>query len=180
MDKLALEEAGFLNVVSVPDGAPAKVKEGAVPAPDVDTKYSYLWNCRAVLDQATRVLMATDNDPPGHALAEELARRLGQSSPLSGVVSACRSPPRPPTPPTPPPTSLTAPPPPHPPSQPTPSPIPTTPLLPVPATPPPPLLHLFPPSWLGPTCHVHVSNQHRHATCTPGSAFSAQAQTRHC
>ena len=78
MDKLALEEAGFMNVVSVPDGAPAKVKEGAVPAPDADTKYSYLWNCRAVLDQATRVLMATDNDPPGHALAEELARRLGQ------------------------------------------------------------------------------------------------------
>ncbi|DBA96517.1 TPA: hypothetical protein ACH3X1_015395 [Trebouxia sp. C0004] len=78
MDKLALEEAGFMNVVSVPDGAPAKVKEGAVPAPDADTKYSYLWNCRAVLDQATRVLMATDNDPPGHALAEELARRLGR------------------------------------------------------------------------------------------------------
>jgi len=77
MDKLALEEAGFMNVVSVPDGAPAKVKEAAVPAPDADTKYSYLWNCRAVLDQATRVLMATDNDPPGHALAEELARRLG-------------------------------------------------------------------------------------------------------
>lgn len=25
MDKLALEEAGFLNVVSVPDGAPAQV-----------------------------------------------------------------------------------------------------------------------------------------------------------
>lgn len=78
MDKLALEEAGFMNVVSVPDGAPAKVKEGAVPAPDADTKYSYLWNCRAVLDQATRILMATDNDPPGHALAEELARRLGK------------------------------------------------------------------------------------------------------
>ena len=78
MDKLALEEAGFMNVVSVPDGAPAKVKEAAVPAPDADTKYSYLWNCRAVLDQATRILMATDNDPPGHALAEELARRLGE------------------------------------------------------------------------------------------------------
>ena len=91
MDKLALEEAGFMNVVSVPDGAPAKVKEGAVPAPDADTKYSYLWNCRAVLDQATRVLMATDNDPPGHALAEELARRLGQhhSHQLSCMLIMC-------------------------------------------------------------------------------------------
>ena len=94
MDKLALEEAGFMNVVSVPDGAPAKVKETAVPAPDADTKYSYLWNCRAVLDQATRILMATDNDPPGHALAEELARRLGEQaapvimSHLSHLVSS--------------------------------------------------------------------------------------------
>jgi len=31
MDKLAMEEAGFKNVVSVPDGAPARVKEGALP-----------------------------------------------------------------------------------------------------------------------------------------------------
>lgn len=79
-----------MNVVSVPDGAPAKVKEAAVPAPDADTKYSYLWNCRAVLDQATRVLMATDNDPPGHALAEELARRLGtQHDICSGLIPDC-------------------------------------------------------------------------------------------
>ena len=77
IDKLSLEEAGFRNVVSVPDGAPAKVKEGALPKPDADTKYSYLWECRAVLDQASRILVATDNDDPGHALAEELARRLG-------------------------------------------------------------------------------------------------------
>ena len=31
MDKLALEEAGLLNVVSVPDGAPRQVKEGERP-----------------------------------------------------------------------------------------------------------------------------------------------------
>ena len=31
MDKLALEEAGLLNVVSVPDGAPRQVKEGELP-----------------------------------------------------------------------------------------------------------------------------------------------------
>jgi len=31
MDKLALEEAGFKNVVSVPDGAPGKVKDGRHP-----------------------------------------------------------------------------------------------------------------------------------------------------
>ncbi len=51
MDKLALEEAGFTNVVSVPDGAPARVKEGDLPPAAEDAKYSYLWNCRAWLDQ---------------------------------------------------------------------------------------------------------------------------------
>jgi twinkle protein len=78
MDKLALEEAGVRNVVSVPDGAPARVREGDLPPAAEDTKYSYLWNCRAWLDQAVRVVIATDNDAPGDALAEELARRLGR------------------------------------------------------------------------------------------------------
>lgn len=78
MDKLALEEAGILNVVSVPDGAPSRVKEGDLPPAEEDTKYSYLWNSRAWLDQAVRIVIATDNDAPGDALAEELARRLGR------------------------------------------------------------------------------------------------------
>lgn len=78
MDKLALEEAGMKNVVSVPDGAPARVRDGDLPPASEDTKYSYLWNCRAWLDQAVRVVIATDNDAPGDALAEELARRLGR------------------------------------------------------------------------------------------------------
>ena len=78
MDKLALEEAGITNVVSVPDGAPARVKEGELPDRESDTKYSYLWNSRAWLDQAVRIVIATDNDGPGDALAEELARRLGR------------------------------------------------------------------------------------------------------
>lgn len=78
MDKLALEEAGMKNVVSVPDGAPARVKEGDLPPASEDVKYSYLWNCRTWLNQAVRVVIATDNDAPGEALAEELARRLGR------------------------------------------------------------------------------------------------------
>jgi twinkle protein len=56
LDKLALEEAGYTNVVSVPDGAPAKVKDGPVPAnPEDDIKYQYLWNCREFLDPAKKV-----------------------------------------------------------------------------------------------------------------------------
>ncbi|GAB4852235.1 hypothetical protein Ancab_016427 [Ancistrocladus abbreviatus] len=78
MDKLAMEEAGFRNCVSVPDGAPASVSPRDVPPPEKDTKYQYLWNCREYLEKASRIILATDGDPPGQALAEELARRLGR------------------------------------------------------------------------------------------------------
>lgn len=44
IDKLSLEEAGFRHVASVPDGAPGSVKEGRLPAPQDDKKYSYIWN----------------------------------------------------------------------------------------------------------------------------------------
>ena len=78
MDKLALEQAGIRNVVSVPDGAPGKVKDGPVPKPEEDRKFEYLWNCRAALDPVSRIVIAVDSDGPGQALAEELARRLGK------------------------------------------------------------------------------------------------------
>lgn len=78
MDKLSMEEAGFRNCVSVPDGAPAKVSTGDVPSEGKDTKYQFLWNCKEYLEKASRIILATDADPPGQALAEELARRLGR------------------------------------------------------------------------------------------------------
>ncbi|KAL2334759.1 hypothetical protein Fmac_015972 [Flemingia macrophylla] len=57
-----MEEAGFFNCVVVPDGALPSVSSKELPSPD----------------QATRVIRATDGDPPGQALAEELARRIGK------------------------------------------------------------------------------------------------------
>ncbi|XP_052487706.1 twinkle homolog protein, chloroplastic/mitochondrial isoform X2 [Gossypium raimondii] len=78
MDKLAMEEAGFRNCVSVPDGAPPSVSEKEVPAEEQDTKYQYLWNCKEYFKKAARIILATDGDLPGQALAEELARRLGR------------------------------------------------------------------------------------------------------
>ncbi|KAA3489453.1 twinkle-like protein, chloroplastic/mitochondrial-like isoform X1 [Gossypium australe] len=78
MDKLAMEEAGFRNCVSVPDGAPPSVSEKEVPAEEQDTKYQYLWNCKEYFQKASRIILATDGDLPGQALAEELARRLGR------------------------------------------------------------------------------------------------------
>ena len=65
--------------MSVPDGAPPKVSERPVPAPDRDRKYSYLWNCARELCANPRkhFVLATDADVPGDALARELERRLG-------------------------------------------------------------------------------------------------------
>ncbi|KAJ1420863.1 TOPRIM domain [Sesbania bispinosa] len=78
IDKLSLEEAGFQNCVSVPVGAPGKVSSKDLPPMEKDTAYQYLWNCKGYLDKVVRIILATDNDPPGQALAEELARRLGR------------------------------------------------------------------------------------------------------
>lgn len=77
MDKLSLEEAGFTNVVSVPSGAPDEVKNGPLPEHSADKAFEYVWNCWEELQPASCILLGTDNDLPGHALAEELARRLG-------------------------------------------------------------------------------------------------------
>ncbi|XP_030960881.1 twinkle homolog protein, chloroplastic/mitochondrial isoform X2 [Quercus lobata] len=78
MDKLAMEEAGFRNCVSVPDGAPPVVSTKELPPEEKDIKYQYLWNCKEYLQKASRIVLATDGDTAGQALAEELARRLGR------------------------------------------------------------------------------------------------------
>ncbi|GLU17500.1 hypothetical protein SLE2022_338640 [Rubroshorea leprosula] len=78
MDKLAMEEAGFRNCVSVPDGAPPSVSANELPVEEKDIKYQYLWNCKEYLKTASRIILATDGDQPGQALAEELARRVGR------------------------------------------------------------------------------------------------------
>ncbi|PSS02615.1 Twinkle protein [Actinidia chinensis var. chinensis] len=78
IDKLSMEEAGFLNCVSVPDGAPQKLSTKELPSPEKDYTFQYLWNCKEYLDKASRIILATDGDKPGAALAEELARRLGR------------------------------------------------------------------------------------------------------
>ena len=79
-----MEEAGFTNVLSVPHGAPRVVKQGPLPEPSKDKAFAYVWNCWSALEHASCILLATDDDVPGHALAEELARRLGK---LASVIS---------------------------------------------------------------------------------------------
>ena len=74
MDKLALEVAGYPNTVSVPDGAPPP------DAKSYSSKFAFLAEPMAeqALAGATKIILATDADEPGHHLAAELARALAK------------------------------------------------------------------------------------------------------
>jgi twinkle protein len=74
MDVLALATAG-ITAVSCPNGAPSKVSNRKVH-PEEDKKFSYLWEERELLEKVEKIVLATDDDPAGEALAEELARRI--------------------------------------------------------------------------------------------------------
>jgi twinkle protein len=74
IDKLAAEEAGFLNVISVPDGAPNQL----TTEPSDEIKFEFLGNCEEQLAGLKRITLAVDADHNGQILAEELARRLGK------------------------------------------------------------------------------------------------------
>lgn len=70
-DKLALNEATYWNVISVPDGAP-DVKTKNYPS-----KFSYIDNCLDELAHVDKFVIAVDDDPAGKLLETELIRRLG-------------------------------------------------------------------------------------------------------
>lgn len=78
VDALTLMELGFDNVVSVPNGAPSKLKNNVVD-PSEDKTFNYIWQSNEKLKKFKKIIIACDNDVPGNALAEELARRLGRS-----------------------------------------------------------------------------------------------------
>lgn len=66
IDKLSFWEVGIKEVVSVPNGA----SKG-------NSNLEYLDNCVNYFENKKKIIIATDNDEPGLALREELARRLG-------------------------------------------------------------------------------------------------------
>jgi len=65
-----------LTVMSIPNGAPAKVKDGKVDARE-DTKFQYVWRAKKALDSAGEIILCFDNDEPGVALRDEILRRIG-------------------------------------------------------------------------------------------------------
>jgi twinkle protein len=76
-DCLALHSSGIPNAVSVPNGAPAKITNGKV-SPKEDHGFRYVWSANKIFDRCKKIIIASDNDEPGDALAEELARRIGK------------------------------------------------------------------------------------------------------
>tara|TARA_Y100000361_G_C11161218_1_gene347477 strand:+ start:4332 stop:6029 length:1698 start_codon:yes stop_codon:yes gene_type:complete len=65
VDCLSLIEAGFSNVVSVPDGAS-------------DKKLQWIDDLQAEMESFKRIVLLTDGDAVGIAMRNELARRLGR------------------------------------------------------------------------------------------------------
>lgn len=81
MDALSWLTAGVpdnVTVVSIPNGAPPKVKDGKIDPAD-DNKFRYVWLARDQLDSAPRIIFNVDSDDAGNALKEELLRRIGRS-----------------------------------------------------------------------------------------------------
>jgi len=77
LDALSMMEAGIVNATSVPNGAPQTVSNGKV-SPKDDLKYRFVWGAERLYKSCKKIILATDNDEPGEALAEELARRIGK------------------------------------------------------------------------------------------------------
>jgi twinkle protein len=71
LDALACYEAGFPNVTSVPNGAPAP------NAKHYQKEFSYLESSASIFENAKKIILAVDNDAPGKVLEQELARRIG-------------------------------------------------------------------------------------------------------
>lgn len=65
IDAMSWHQAGYLPVISVPNGA------------SKNQKLEYLENCFEFFEHKTKIYLSTDDDIPGHALRDELARRLG-------------------------------------------------------------------------------------------------------
>ena len=67
-----------IKAVSCPNGAPIKVSSHRID-PEEDKKFNFVWNERERLEHCKKIVLATDSDEAGEALAEEIARRVGRA-----------------------------------------------------------------------------------------------------
>ena len=77
IDACSFVEAGWKSVVSVPNGAVMKVVDNDIN-PEEDNKFRFLWAAKEEIDRANKIIIATDSDSAGQAMAEEIARRIGR------------------------------------------------------------------------------------------------------
>lgn len=77
MDAATLIEAGYTGATSIPLGAVLKVADKQVD-PEEDGKFRFVWEAKEQIDKAGRIVICCDNDGPGQAAAEEVARRIGK------------------------------------------------------------------------------------------------------
>ncbi|MBC41123.1 MAG: hypothetical protein CML19_02685 [Pusillimonas sp.] len=83
MDVLSLATAGIgfgedehnTLIVSVPNGAPSKVKDNTAD----DKKYDYLRDAETILSNIDQSILLTDQDTAGDSLKEVLGRRIGKA-----------------------------------------------------------------------------------------------------
>jgi twinkle protein len=76
IDALSMAEAGVLNAVSVPSGAPAEpIRDNAQRD---DRRFGYLARSADVVKLFKKVVLALDGDAPGQNLFDELTRRIGR------------------------------------------------------------------------------------------------------
>ena len=78
LDVLSCQEAAIqtgmaITAISVPNGAPANLKQK-----DDGTKYNYVWESRRLIEAASKVILFTDRDQPGENLKTILARKIGR------------------------------------------------------------------------------------------------------
>ena len=78
-----------LTVMSIPNGAPAKVKDGKAD-PREDKKFQYVWRAKDQLESAERIILCFDNDEAGGALQEEIKRRIGTSKLWTLDLEQCK------------------------------------------------------------------------------------------
>lgn len=76
-DAISAMQAGFLRVVSVPDGA-MQPSDAAADERLNGKKFSWMNAYERLLKDVKWIILATDADPPGVALLNDLARRLGK------------------------------------------------------------------------------------------------------
>ena len=79
MDALSFHQAGYKNVISVPNGANLKTNN-----------LTYLDNCIDRFSENTKFILALDNDAAGMNLRDELVRRLGVENCLKVDFKECK------------------------------------------------------------------------------------------